>query len=375
MRFTMIALSVLCLTLVPARADDAPARLAAAEIERVLAQMTEAVLAADADTYLRHVWAGDDFWRTEQRNWAADLAEHTPARFEAGIDADGLELGDNTATAPFTVRWAMPPELVEREVAFTARFVRDDGGWLYAGKDWLRTEGEGVTVLYASGYAGPADAAARVYPEIRAHVEDGFGVEIRTRQHVKIYGSMEHLQFSIYLSYTDPLGGWNEPGESIKLLGDAARSEAVLTQVLAHELAHVATFKYGPEARTMPWWALEGVAELASERFSPGLRSQTDMMVARWARGDLLAPWDEIDDFRTTDQVWMMHAYRQGHHMLGYISEHWGREERNTWLREMAQGATLDEATRRALGISFEALDERWRRSLAAKEPEQAPDG
>jgi hypothetical protein len=71
-------------------------------------------------------------------------------------------------------------------------------------------------------------------------------------------------------------------------------------------------------------------------------------------------------DFRKTPQKWMMHVYKQGQHMLGYVSERFGREGRNAWLRAMAQGATLDDATQQVFKITFEQLDADWRASLKA---------
>jgi hypothetical protein len=69
-------------------------------------------------------------------------------------------------------------------------------------------------------------------------------------------------------------------------------------------------------------------------------------------------------DFRKTEKKWMTHVYKQGHHMHGYISEKWGRAGRNSWLRAMANGKTIDEATKEVMGMPFSDLDAQWRASL-----------
>ena len=53
--------------------------------------------------------------------------------------------------------------------------------------------------------------------------------------------------------------------------------------------------------------------------------------------------------------------------LLGYISEKWGRTGRNSWLRLMANGKTIDEATRDVMGMPFADLDTQWRASLGSQ--------
>jgi hypothetical protein len=133
--------------------------------------------------------------------------------------------------------------------------------------------------------------------------------------------------------------------------------------LLAHEYGHCATFEYGPKTSDMPWWVLEGVAELSAEEFSRS-KERVEMQVARWARRGELAPWDEMADFHKCPEKWQPQVYGQGHHILGYISDTWGRSGRNKWLKLMANGKSLDDATKEALGLSFAELDKKWRATL-----------
>jgi hypothetical protein len=391
------------------------------EIEAVLAEMERAVLAGDPRAYLDLVVPadgpeGDPVFRKEQENWAADLtSEHggPPAEFDLRIaeNSEG-EFWPLRAEVELVMTWRMKPAdgagraARERSVSFPAVFKNVDGRWLYAGENWIVFKGDGVVVRTAAGFEEAAKTVVEVWPEVRTHVEDGFGVggEGLGVQEVKIYGDMRHLQASIYLSYVDGLAGWNEPGESIKFLGPvagsrrrgsgsevdadgedgdgrgggrASRDIAAVRTLLAHEYGHVATYVMGEHANTMPWWVLEGVAELASEKFNPRLGPATDGVVRRWAEAGALAPWEEISDFRTVPGRYARHVYRQGHHMVAYVSDRFGRDGRNQWLREMATGKTLDEATQAALGMSFEDLDRAWRAELEreAADEEEAGGG
>lgn len=360
----------------------APARAGTPEVEETFHQITRAVLAGDPQAYLAWVDASDPVFATEQRNWAADLERHRPAAFEMSLDLGTLEVRGDEALAKVTMVWRLAGEEgpgPERRVSHLARLVRGPTplghGWLYAGEAWRVAEAPGVRVLFAEGLDEIAAAVVRELPGVREHVNRGFGLEsdeafTSRQQQVKLYGSMEDLQASIYLSYVDSLGGWNEPGEAIKLLVHPGSRTAGLRVLLAHEYGHVATFELGPEANEMPWWVLEGAAELAAERYAGG-RGRVDRLVEQWASSGGLVEWEKLADFRGEAANHHMHVYKQGQHMLGYISERFGREGRNRWLRAMAQGSTLDEATRGTLGMSFEELDAQWRQ--AAGEPTREP--
>lgn len=233
---------------------------------------------------------------------------------------------------------------------------------------------------YFPGFEQVSQRIIDILPEVRAHVDEGFQNPITRVQEVKVYPTMLHLQASIYLSYADGLGGWNEPGESIKLLASNRSSTDSLRVLLGHEYGHVATFEYGPHAGDMPWWILEGVAELSAEHFAArradGSRARrgrdAEQMVRSWARAGELADWADLTDFRTVKPALSGHVYKQGQHMVGYISERFGRAKRNAWLKAMARGATLDDATATTLGVSFAKLDADWRATLPARE-DQAP--
>jgi hypothetical protein len=337
-------------------------------IAGVLDAMRIAVLAGDQEAYLAHVAADEPHFLQEQRNWARDLSRHVPVEFEMHIDGSDVEIDGGLARADIRMTWRLEGWPQPRSVAWPGSFTESDAGaWLYAGEAWERVEGEGIVTLCAPGLGAVGERAVRVFPAVRAHVEEGFGIAVPRVQVVKLYRSMAHLQSSIYLSYVDSLGGWNEPGESIKVLADGGTGSGALRVVLAHEFAHVATFEMGPCAAAMPWWLVEGVAELAAERFAGGDAAArlVDDAVRGWAAAEMLRDWDELADFHAVPVSLFPFVYKQGQHLLGFISESWGREARNRWIASMARCGQIDDATRDVLGIPFDDLDRRWRASVA----------
>lgn len=359
----------------------APALADREQVRKAMDQMEHAVLAGDKTAYLAQICKDDPCFAKEQENWAADFDRHRAAAFSLSInDERPADFAPDEARFTLVMAWSMGEELPraqDRRVSYPVVFRLKDGKWLYAGEDWHVLEADGVDgawgarALYLDDADVPAENVVAVLPEVRAHVDEGFENQIKRVQEVKLYRSMRHLQASIYLSYTDSLGGWNEPDEAIKVLEDACRSRRSAKALLAHEYGHCATFEYGPHSSKMPWWILEGVAELSAEFFRGGDRDAVQATVERWARRDNLAPWDEMADFHNCPKKWMGHVYTQGHHMVGYISDTWHRKGRNAWLRALAQGKTLDEATTEALGLSWSDLAKQWRASLPPADPKE----
>lgn len=365
-------------------------------LEQIVRDMSAAVRAADIDGYLAHVDLREPVFAQEHRMWAADLVRNTPLVFDMQILDENFQVGDGSVECDVRFTWAMPivkneahvkatPEQLktpgkDRSLTLRCRFNLVDSAalprWLFAGEVWKRAEGPGILALYPGDeLAENAAAVVQIMPEVRAHVERGFGLENTPLsehvQVVKLYDRMQHLQFSIYPSYDDPIGGWNEPGESMKILVNRSPRRKELRPLLAHEYAHVATFFLGEKAGVMPWWVLEGVAELSAEAFQ-GSKS-IDLIVRGWAESNQLRTWDQLADFRGEAQEHQGHVYTQGHHMMGYISERFGRDRRNRWLRELALGSSLDEASVEVFAASWQSIDSAWRESLTRPPADSEP--
>ncbi|MCC6425845.1 MAG: hypothetical protein IT435_03385 [Phycisphaerales bacterium] len=378
------------------------------EIEQLLREMQIAVLSGNPGMYVRLVDPSEPVFLQEQVAWAEDLKSHKPVVFEilikgteekaaegegkadgapegektsegAGSEGDGsaepvVKIGDGFAEAPIEITWSLAGWEKPRTVSWTARFRQGESGWMYSGEKWNRLESDGVLVLYADGLDEAAKAVVETLPEVRRHAHPGFGFDeesdlAKRTQQVKMYGSMRHLQHSIYLSYTDGLAGWNEPGEAVKLLVGRRTTPQSLKPLLAHEYGHVATFAMGNTAR-MPWWVLEGVAELAAEEYSKN-GDRNDRQVRRWKANNELPAFEEMAAFDARAKKWYGQVYGQGHHMMGYMSDRFGREKRIEWLQAQANGLTMEEATVKVLGLSFVELEREWRDSILPWEEEK----
>jgi hypothetical protein len=349
-------------------------------------------MGADKAAYLRHVDERDPEFAMEQRHWADDLDRHTPLAFEISIidqpetDADDPLIGADRATMTLRMKYAMPTghakgERGKRAIwpGVFAKLDPDGPGpepvrWVYAGEEWIEERaayGDAAlgtagtfSVKYLRGSERVAAQVIEAFPSAKAHADDFFKINVTRHIQIKLYQDMEHLKAWVYLSMPDEyLGGWNEPGESIKFMASYTTGVSKWRGAFAHEYGHVATWELGPAAKNMPWWMMEGIAELAAEPFTKNGESIHRMML-RLADKGTLCPWPDISDYDKAEQRVKRLAYNQGQHLMAYVTERWGAERRNRWLRDVANGTTLEEATNGALGVIFTELDASWRRSL-----------
>ncbi len=339
------------------------------DLESTLSGMAASALAADREGYLEHIWQGESTLVQEHWAWAKDLERIAPDVLIYELTSEP-ELEGNEAFADLritwnTENWAGPDRVIEVPV----RFVKEDGQWYFADRDWEEKDGDGVRILYVAGLEESADRALEVWPGIKSSVEEGFKRTLDTPQVIKMYTSMAELQYSIFPAYIEPLGGWNEPMESIKLVGENF-SRGHLRSVISHEYAHAMMFAMPPQdvaverAHAVPWWVHEGIAEFASQGFTPN-RGRSQFAVEHWLDTGELRHWEELADFYTVKTEHYSQVYVQGRHMIGYIDETYGTDARRAMMEAFMEGMTLEEASEHALGESFAAVDEQWRASIA----------
>jgi hypothetical protein len=344
----------------------------AARITECISNMQRSTLRADSGAYMRSVDTSDPVFAEEQRKWAKDLRTHPvdSVKFVADLANARMHRGD-AWVVPLAIRWTLPDESNERAVSFDGLFRPlglSEGVWVFAGRVWDEHAGENVRLLTAPGDDTAAEMAEYLADHVgtfRGAIEADFGEVLSMEPTIKIYPDMESLQASIGLGYTEPLGGWNEPGESIKLLSRAGFVGPRLDATVAHELGHAVSFEWGDAIIDAPWWSLEGIAEVAAdpfrgERFA-GARDAASVL----ARAGQLKPFGQLADFRGEAMNHARHVYVQGRSMVAYITERFGRETRNDWFRAMGAGGSLEDATLGVLGIPFDRLDSDWRGTLA----------
>src|ERR1043165_6033379 len=229
----------------PATVAAAPAVFAAPTVPDLLAEMTAAGNAGGQARDLACVSQRGPVFAMEQKNWAKDLSRKRPEKFEVALkngEDETPNAADGARLSEVTFKWTMPGAR-ERSVSFLGRFEDDGGRWRFAGEAWKTLEAPGVRVFFFEGSEDAAKVVVDVFPGVRKHVQQVMGLVgdkgfEQYVQEVKLYKTMRHLQESIYLSYSDGLAGWNEPGESIKGLVSRGTSAGAMRSLLGHEYGH-----------------------------------------------------------------------------------------------------------------------------------------
>jgi ketosteroid isomerase-like protein len=332
-------------------------------ITSLVAAMEGAVQRQDRDAYLSHVDLSDPVFAREQAYWVDDW-KRIETRDGFGMSVSTIRVEGDQATAALEIAWTQP-DSTPRSARFPARFVRGtDGAWRYAGEAWVTVETEHFRVHAFPRMGQAAQKLATALPALYCHVTTGLDYQPSSMIEIKLYDTPDNMGATIALSLP-PIHGWNEPGQSLKMLArpDAMPSPATL----AHELTHFVMFDMaGTTFGQYPWWLVEGVAQyMASDYWDAKQSVDTVQQVRDLSAAGELVDWSAISDFDMTPVVLWSYVYPQGYAFVVYVTEAFGPDARNAWLRDMAIEMNLDAASQAALRIPFEELDRGFRAWLA----------
>ncbi len=335
---------------------------------QTLEAMESAVRNGDPGAYMALIDTHDPKFVSEQRAWIADLNLKPISMFS--IEPVGeVSYGPSFALSTLSVRfqWVLEADKVERELTTRIKLVplntNDDGPWRFAGLAWEVMEHNpevDLRVLSMSNNKELAQSVLEVVPSIQSKIEAHLDCALSEPLTIKIYPSMQELQFSIALGYLDPISGWNEPHESIKILARSSVSASHISSLLAHEIGHAVSFEFGEQIINAPWWSLEGIAELVADEYREVSDQSRELRVAKQvARGDRRS-WEQLSDFKGEALNHTGYVYSHGWSMIRFITQHYGPHARNQWFAAMGQGASVEDATQSVLKVSFEDLDRMW---------------
>ncbi len=327
--------------------------------------MEAAVLACDTAAYFEQVDQTDLIFALEHTRWADEWAR-APLVETYALAVDELRVAGDNATGRLTVTWRTLSADEATTAEFPVRFTRgEDGDWRYAGELWEDQPAEHFLIRAQPGLDEAAARVRAVLPDVYTHVTRSLDYTPSGHMQIKLYDSVEALVANTLLSLP-PIHGWNEPGESLKLY---AGPNGTPESAVAHEFTHFLEFDMAGTARSrLPWWLSEGLAVYVANDFAPNASTTAQLdLVAEWSADGSLAPWNTLSVFETTPPELWRYVYPQGYAFVTFVTEVYGVEQRNTWLKAMSTEMDLDEATPAVLGRSFEALDEEFRAWLAER--------
>lgn len=354
----LLAVTVAALLSMPAHAQATPEALAQ--------QLQAAARAGNAAAY-RGLLGGSGTFVTESANFAADLgrvAQPSVTYTLSDVKADAAQ-----ATARLTLTWQRVAGQTSR-ASFPVRLERRGEVWRYAGED-LRVLPAAPYALYALNDGTLPERAAALAPLLgraATRVREVLAVEVPPAATVKVYPDMATLSASVNLTL-QPVGGWNEPGEAIKLiLSGAGAVEADTLRLLSHEFTHLSVSAAVQEGagRRVPWWLHEGLADDVSRAYwTPQAVSARQERIRDYAASDWV-PLSELADFPAVPENRWRYVYAQGLGMVEFLSAR-SVGAPLALARAFADTGDADRAARAVGFASFSALETQARTWLAAR--------
>ncbi len=362
----ILFLLILSLMLIPLPSVRARGDTEAA-INDLLNNMETAVRAGDRETYLSYVDQSDPVFALEHQRWADDWTDlHPVEKFDLKIE--NLDIGEDEATGDLTMMWSLKDNPQNQRAEFRAQFrLGPDSTWLYAGEWWATvTTYDHFIVRAAAGLDEVAEQIGEMLPGVYALTTDSLEYEPDHVIEIKLYNQPEALVANTLLSLPI-ISGWNEPGESLKLVTGASIDRKRIRFVLAHELTHQLTFDMAGDSHgAFPWWTEEGLAQyVASQLWSEAEQDDYLRQTQSAAEVSDLADWAEITDFNTTPLDLWRYVYPQGYAFVRFVTEQYGEDERNEWIDDMAANEGINEASEDAFNHTFAELDQEFEGWLA----------
>jgi Protein of unknown function (DUF1570) len=339
----------LCLFLTFSTVTQAQDKISS-QIQNIVLQMKQAIQARDERAYSRLVDWSDPVFALEHRRWMQDWIENGASVQE--LSASSVTLSDvDTARATLVLRWSGPSGLQRAE--WEAVFRKFDERWSYAGERWIDLRTPQALVRVAPGLESQGQQIAEALPGVLEHVQTSFGRRFETPIQVKLYASSQTVTSSVSLNA--PLfGGWNEPGEALKIV---ARRNGIPLATLAHEATHQMVSEVD-ENETVPWWLHEGLADYVASKYWENSSSERVLeRVKAWARAGQLVDWGRMAVYKTTPLELWDYVYAQGYAMTRYVTETYGAAKRNAWLENIAAFKNVSKAATNVFDKDFLTID------------------
>jgi hypothetical protein len=230
----------------------------------------------------------------------------------------------------------------------------------------------GVTVLVGSGQSLDrwAMLAAAALSNVREQLPNGLGMSWNRQVVMEVPASPRDFE-SVLGKQSGSYGSIAAVTHRSGVTGDAIRivvspkaaqlASSALQLVLEHEMVHVATRSPDTSA---PMWAEEGLAEWVSLRAHPGQRSGgTDELLLR-IRSDGAPRAFPADRRFEVGAGNLELAYAEAWLACRFIADRYSESQLGRLYAELAQGNSLDQASRSTLNLSETELTAKWRAYL-----------
>jgi len=346
------------------------------EIRELVRQQESAVISGSLERYMQTIEDRDAVYWQEQRHWFTDAAAFVKERKYRRSVSAFLERRANDEVVALIEQRAEEGGKARR-VRVPICFRRTPAGWKDADLPFLETRSPHTIVKvthqrllpFARELQGMAD-------QVQKRLASLYGWKPRQPVAVKLYGKKDWFLQSVKWSLPDWAGGWNEYGESIKLLVEANadisdRYKTYYHSAIIHEMVHKMLGELTND--NAAYWLQEGLAEQTSARMDRIPENDALPVIPR----SELWSWPKLASVQL-EQLTAEEApqyYHQSRLIVEFLLERYGYQPLREAFRLLRQqpyipastAEKLQEVNRRtvraleqALGKPFQQLAEEW---------------
>jgi len=233
----------------------------------------------------------------------------------------------------------------------------------YKSYDWYYIQSKHFDIYYTKGGEKTAEFTAKYAEESLQKIQQDINYQISSRIALIVYNSHNDFQETNvtdeYLS--GGVGGFTEPFKN-RVVFPFEGSYKKFHHVIAHELVHaiMRDMYYGGTIQNivsrgitlqLPLWFWEGTAEFLSQ----GWETKSDMFIRNAIMSDALPDIPQLNGYL---------AYRGGQSLFRFIADTYGRQKIGELLNRIQNLGSLEPALKASIGIGFEELNERWKKSV-----------
>ena len=222
----------------------------------------------------------------------------------------------------------------------------------------LTLQDQDVDVIYDPPLDNAAREIIRIYPEIKLQLEESFNWGLGIRPQVFLVGDTHSFQ---QISGNNLIVAFAVPEKNLMVI-DYSRMNIhpfTLSITLKHELCHLLLHQHISREK-LPKWLDEGICQWVSDGIGELFVNQNISGLDAAILSGRIIPFKKLTDYFPQEKASLMLAYEQSKSVVGYIERQYGNSAILNLLEHLKNGATVEEAVKESLGISFERLEMQW---------------
>lgn len=204
-----------------------------------------------------------------------------------------------------------------------------------------------------------ADHFLRKFPQIKAEVEEGLGLQLRSRPILKLVGNQREFE---KMSGSPYIAAFALPYKNLIVINVSQKNSSqllLLHDTLKHELCHLVLHENINETR-LPRWLDEGVCQWVSGTIAESL-VQGNLGPMDFSLDEI--PLANLSDGFPSERRKLALAYWQSRSFIQYLSARYGSKNITAILQSLKNGKDIDSALASNLGYTLKTLESNWRRS------------